>query len=149
LLRREPSDSVLVAGRTLIDDLDSLVELIKGEPGGGLVRLRVKGVGTSAGLVLQAADQPNRHRGLVPLDCNRKWKPGSSVHAKDIDMRVNLKALHDLTITKYFNKTLSISNIVLDVLPSSIAFPWPVLRLRHEVEGKGGYTVRVFLIGTP
>ena len=148
LLQREPTDTVVVPCSDLLADLDSLLEFIKGEPGAGLVRMRVKDVGIFARMALQVADRPNRHRGLVlPLKCYRECKLNPRIRAKDIDMRVNLKAL--LGLVDYFFKTFSIVNVVLDVLPSSAALPRPVLRLRHEVEGKGGYTIQAFLIGTP
>jgi hypothetical protein len=147
LLRCKPSDAVVVPCRGLLTDLESLLEVVKGEPGAGQVRLRVKGVATFARMILQVADRPNRHHGLVPLECHRERKVDPGARARDIDMRVNLIALW--LLIDYLNKTFPISNVALEVLPSSAVFPRPVLRLRHEVEGKGGYAIQAFLIGTP
>ena len=120
LLHREPSDVVVVPCSCLSADLDSLLEFIKGEPGAGQVRLRVKGVGTFARLVLQVADRPNRHRGFVPLECYLR-KLAAGARATDIDMRVNIEPLRRLV--GYFCATFEYANVGLDVLPPSAAFP--------------------------
>ena len=147
LLRRVPTDEILVPFNELLSEIDRCVAATKGEPGARLVRLRVKNVGPWARLVLRSTDQPQLHHGFAKLECYRTRKLNTAGPAKDIDMHIKVKPLRDLV--SYFGNTFEISNIVLDALPALPAFPRPVLRLRYEAEGSGGCTATVFLIGTP
>jgi hypothetical protein len=149
LLHHKPSDEIVVCRSDMLPALDRLLAATKGEPGAEWVRLRVKGLGASARLVLQAADRPKRHRGFDELECRRTSKLDAGARAKIVDMQVKLEALRDLV--EYFCSAFEFTNVVLDVLPPTAVFPRPVLRLRHEVE-KGGYTkgrdtIQAFLIG--
>ena len=147
LLRREPSDWVLIPCSELLEDLDSLLEVVKDEPGAGQVRLRVQGVGTDARMSLQVADRPKLNRGVGKLKCTRQCKWDAGKRAADIDIRLDINAFSRLT--GYFRKTFPIANFELDVLTPSTALPRPVLRLRYEIKERGGYTTQAFLIGAP
>jgi hypothetical protein len=147
LLQREPSDEIVVPYRALLSEIDRCMAATKGVSGGHLVRLRVKDVGTWASLILRTTDQSKRHHGFAKLKCDRRCKLSGSVVAKDIDMHVNVKLMRALV--SYFGDTFETTNTILDVLPPSAVLPRPVLRMRYEIEGKRGYVVQAFPVGTP
>jgi hypothetical protein len=150
LLRCEPSDEILIPYNYFYPELERCVAATKGEPGAGLVRLQVKGMAPDARLTLRATDRPKLHRGFGELQCGRVAKLDAGWRTRVIDMHVKGKELLDLI--RYFHKRFKPTNVGLEVLPSSAAFPYPVLRLREEVQGSHGqtiYTVQAFLVGTP
>ena len=122
----------------MLPALDRLLAATKGEPGAEWVRLRVKGLGASARWSCRPRTDRNGIAASTSLSAAARpsWTPGRAQSRRHASQN---RALRDLV--DYFCSTFEFTNVVLDVLPPTAVFPRPVLRLRYEVEGKGGYTV--------
>jgi hypothetical protein len=69
LLSGEPGCRTMVLRSEFLSHLDQIAAGVKGEPGGDVIRFRLKGIGANARLILHAWDDPNAHRGVGQISC--------------------------------------------------------------------------------
>ncbi len=138
LLGEAPGCSTLAPRQYVVTRLERIAASVKGEPGGDVIRLRLKGVGADARLVFQAWDAPNRNRGLAVISCRRTPLGDDAVPA-DVDTMVALEHLRRAI------SHIDTPNLEFSVLPpSSGGLRLPRLCFSHTSE-VGGLWSRVFI----